>query len=176
MTEEHRITPTDMTVVEANKALMRRVFAEIVNGRNLDALDELYRPDMIDHDPLPGAPDGVAGVRHTLGSLQAAFSDLNVMIHDMSGHGDKVVLHNTWSGTHDGKLLGLPPTGRRASYDGIVIFRIQDGLVAERWAMVDVDGLARQLDPAERAQARSRPRRRPTSLEGPSSPLLGARS
>jgi predicted ester cyclase len=157
---------SDTTTVEANKALLHRVFDEIVNGRNLDLLDELYREDMIDHDPLPGAPAGIPGVRHTLGSLQAAFSDLNVTIHDVSAHGDKVVLHNTWSGTQDGKLLGLPPTRKRVSYDGIVIFRVQDGLVAERWGLVDVDDLASQLDPTRRR----RPRRARTSLAATSTP------
>ncbi len=157
---------SDTTTVEANKSLLRRVFDEIVNGRNLDLLDELYREDMIDHDPLPGAPAGIPGVRYTLGSLQAAFSDLHVTIHEVSAHGDKVVLHNTWSGTQDGKLLGLPPTRKRVAYDGIVIFRVQDGLVAERWGLVDVDGLARQLDPTRRRRARS-PR---TSLAATSTP------
>jgi predicted ester cyclase len=155
--------------VAANQALIRRVFDEIVNGRDLDLLALLYRPDMIDHDPLPGAPDGVAGVRHTLGSLQAAFSDLQVTINAMSAYGDKVVIHNTWTGTHDGRLLGLPPTGRRTAYDGVVIFRIADGLVAERWALVDTDRLARQLEPT------AQPRRRPAASPPASSLAAGPR-
>jgi predicted ester cyclase len=157
---------SDTSTVRANKSLLLRVFDEIVNGRNLDLLDELYRDDMIDHDPLPGAPAGIPGVRYTLGSLQAAFSDFHVTIHDVSAHGDKVVLHNTWTGTQDGKLLGLPPTRKRVSYDGIVIFRVQDGLVAERWGLVDVDGLAGQLHPTRRRRAR----RPMTSLAATSTP------
>jgi steroid delta-isomerase-like uncharacterized protein len=167
-TTEPSTTTTDTATVAANRALIRRVFDEIVNGRNLDAIESLYRTDFVDHDPLPGGRDGRDGVRHTLGSLQAAFSDLHVTINDMSAHGDKVVIHNTWVGTHDGRLLGLPPTGRRTSYDGIVIFRVEDGRVAERWAMVEVDRLQRQLTPLE--PTRPRRRRRPaTSLERPSS-------
>jgi predicted ester cyclase len=127
----------DTISTTANEQLCRRVFDDIVNGRDLDLIDELYQPDVVDHDPVPGAPPGRPGVRYSIGSLQAAFPDLHVRVDAASAHADKVVVHNTWTGTQDGRLVGLPPTGRRVSNAGIVIFRVRDGRIAERWAMVD---------------------------------------
>jgi hypothetical protein len=35
--------------VEDNKQAVRRFYREVINGRNLDALDELLTPDGVDH-------------------------------------------------------------------------------------------------------------------------------
>lgn len=121
--------------VERNKEIVRRVFSEVVNGGNLDVIPELYAPDMVDHDPLPGAPRGIDGVRYSIGGLRAAMPDLEVTIEDMSADDDKVVVHNTWRGTQRGGLLGLAGSGRQTVSKGIVIWRLADGRIVERWAM-----------------------------------------
>jgi steroid delta-isomerase-like uncharacterized protein len=122
---------------ERNEQVVRRLFEDAVNGRDLDLVYELYAEDVVDHDALPGAPAGVEGVRHTLAGLIAAFPDLEITVEDVSSHGDMVVVHNTWAGTRSGKLLGLPATGTRAEFSSIVIFRLEGGRIAERWAMLD---------------------------------------
>ncbi len=54
----------------------------------------------------------------------------------MSAHGDHVVIHNTWRGTHLGDFLGAPPTGQAIEFTGVVVWRLlADGLIAERWGI-----------------------------------------
>ncbi|WP_204251620.1 ester cyclase [Mycobacteroides abscessus] len=119
---------------ERNKATIRRVFAKFINEGDFSLVDELYRPDMIDHAGLPGAPEGAAGVKYTIGGLREAFPDFHVTIEDISAHQDMVVIHNTWRGTHEGELLGMAPTGRSFLSVGIVLWRFDDdGKIAERW-------------------------------------------
>jgi predicted ester cyclase len=119
---------------ERNKATIRRVFAEFVNQGDFSLVDELYRPDIVDHAGLPGAPEGAEGVKYTIAGLRAAFPDFQVTIEDLSAHDDMVVIHNTWRGTHRGDLLGTAPTGRTFLSVGIVIWRFDDeGRIAERW-------------------------------------------
>jgi len=48
--------PTDDSAAERNKKIIRRVFDEFVNKGVFSVVDEIYREDMIDHQPLPGAP------------------------------------------------------------------------------------------------------------------------
>jgi predicted ester cyclase len=127
-----------MTTTERNKAIVRRVFEEVVNRRRLEVIDELYSPEVVDHDPLPGAPEGIAGVRYSIGNLQAAMPDFEVTIEDISAHGDLVVVHNTWRGTQRGTLLGIGGRGRRICSTGIVIWRLKDGRIVERWAMAEL--------------------------------------
>ncbi|MGW0079627.1 ester cyclase [Streptomyces cellulosae] len=119
---------------ERNKATIRRVFAEFINQGDFSLVDELYRPDMIDHAGLPGEPGGAEGVKYTIAALREAFPDFHVTIEDISAHDDMVVIHNTWRGTHRGELLGMAPTGRSFLSVGIVIWRFdEEGRIAERW-------------------------------------------
>jgi predicted ester cyclase len=46
-----------------------------------------------------------------------------------------------WRGTHDGLFFGIEPTGRAVEMRGIVLWRIADGQLAERWAVLDYDAL-----------------------------------
>jgi predicted ester cyclase len=142
---------------QRNLATVRRVFEEVINEKKLETIDEIYDPSIVDHDPLPGAPPGIEGVKYSIGGLIDGFPDLQVAIEDISAFGNFVAVHNTWTGTQTGRLLGLPPSGRAATFTGVVIWRLENGQIAERWALVD---FVQQLGVASRKR-----RNRPTSLD-----------
>jgi predicted ester cyclase len=49
-------------------------------------------------------------------------------------------------GTHQGAFMGIPPTGKAISFEVFEIVRFrEDGKAVERWAMIDMVGLLRQL-------------------------------
>jgi steroid delta-isomerase-like uncharacterized protein len=151
--------PERQTVEERNKKIIRRVFDEFVNQGDFTVVDEIYGLDMVDHQPLPGAPEGLAGVRYTIAGLRSGFPDLHVTIEDISANADHVVIHNTWRGTHLGDFLGMPPTGRSLEFRGVVVWRLADGLIVERWGIgVESNMLAelgmRRLAPTARPGAR----------------------
>jgi steroid delta-isomerase-like uncharacterized protein len=129
---------------DANKALARRVFEEVLNGRNLDLLDELAAPDYVEHNPLPGQGSGIAGIRDRYRMLFDAF-DPHFTVEDVIAEVDKVVLRWTNSGTHVGEFAGIPPTGRSFTIPGIEIWRVENGKLAEHWDVVDVFGQLQQL-------------------------------
>jgi steroid delta-isomerase-like uncharacterized protein len=129
---------------ESNKVLARRVFEEVLNGRNLDPLDELVASDYIEHMPLPGQRTGIDGIRDRYTMLHKAF-DADFTVEDVIAEGDKVVLRWMQSGTHVGEFPGLPPTGRRFRIPGIEIWRVENGKLAEHWDVVDVFGQLQQL-------------------------------
>jgi steroid delta-isomerase-like uncharacterized protein len=120
---------------ENNKRTIRRLFDEFVNLGEFSVVDEIYRPDVIDHQPLPGAPEGREGVKYTIARLRSGFPDLHVTIEAMSAKADHVVIHNTMRGTHLGDFLGMPPTGRALELQGVVVWRLANGLIAERWGI-----------------------------------------
>ena len=128
---------------EQNEAVVRRIFAELVNGARYDVVDELYLPTFVDHDPLPGAPEGPAAVVYTVQELRRALPDLHVTMNRVGSWDDKVFIHNTWEGTHVGRVLRIPPTGRRVTFSGQVLFRFEEHRVAERWARLDLPLLMR---------------------------------
>jgi hypothetical protein len=77
--------------------------------------------------------------------LLRAYPDLRVAIQDVIAEGDKVVVRNVVSGTHNGEYLGIPPTGKAVTYNEIFIMRFVNGRIAEGWGVVDVFSQLRQL-------------------------------
>ena len=49
------------------------------------------------------------------------------------------------SGTHQGDLMGIAPTGNRVSFVGITINRFEGGKVTEEWQVFDALGMMQQL-------------------------------
>jgi predicted ester cyclase len=77
--------------------------------------------------------------------IRAGLPDLRRVVHRQVAEGDLVVSHFTDRGTHQGPLMGLPPSGRTIAVDGINIARVQNGRITELWHVEDLMGLMRQL-------------------------------
>ncbi len=132
--------------LEANKALVRRYYDEVINQQKLDAIDELMASDFV-HD---GARRGTAGQREAVSALLAAFSGLQVTIDLMLAEGDKVVARQTWRGTQHGTFLGAPPAGKQVTFSATATLRVQDGRIAEAWENEDDMGVLRQIGAVSR--------------------------
>jgi predicted ester cyclase len=130
---------------EENKVIVRRFVEEVGFGKNLDLLDELVSTEFVNHNPLPGAGSDFEGLRQAFMILHSAFPDFHGTIEHLVAEGDLVVFHGTNQGTHQGNLLGISPTDRRVSFSGMVIFRMVEGKIVERWAQLDNLSLLQQL-------------------------------
>jgi steroid delta-isomerase-like uncharacterized protein len=130
--------------IDANKAIVRRYYDEVLNGRRPDLLDELAATDHIEHDPLPGQGEGLEGFKRRVGTLVDALASV-FDVEDLIAEGDRVVVRWTNTGTHVGEFFGAPPTGRAFRMAGIDIHRISDGKLAEHWHVVDQFALMLQL-------------------------------
>jgi steroid delta-isomerase-like uncharacterized protein len=131
---------------EQNKAVYRRFMEEVVNQGNLAVVDELVAVDVVEHEELPpGYPQGREGVKQFFAMLRTAFPDLQATIEDLIAEGDKVVGRGTWSGSHRGQFMDIPPTGKRVSFGVMDIGRIADGKIVEHWGQTDMLGLLQQL-------------------------------
>jgi steroid delta-isomerase-like uncharacterized protein len=131
---------------EENKALARRWAEEVMNQRNLDAVDEIYASDFVGHDPaMPEDMRGVEGAREFYGMYQSAFPGAQITIEDQLAEGDKVVTRWTGRGTHQGELLGVAPSGNRVEVTGVTISRIKGGKVVEEWDNHDAMGMMQAI-------------------------------
>ena len=131
---------------EENKALARRVIEEMFNKGNLDVADELIAPDYVDHDPaMPEDVRGPEGLKEYVSAYRSAFSDLHVEIEEQLAEGELVATRWTGTGTHDGELAGIPPTGNWVTLPGMEIVRISGGKLVEGWEGYDSMTMMRQL-------------------------------
>jgi len=129
-----------------NKATVRRSFEEVFNQGNLDAVEEIFASDYVLHDPTsPEEIRGTEGMKQYVSMYRSAFPDLQQTIEDQFAEGKKVATRLTARGTHQGELIGIPPTGNRVEAAGIIINRISGGKIAESWANYDALGMMQQI-------------------------------
>jgi steroid delta-isomerase-like uncharacterized protein len=129
-----------------NKALVRRFYDEVWGKGNLDVCDEVFAPDYVRHDLRATAPaPGPEGQKRIAADFRAAFPDLTWNIDLVVAEGEYVAARWTMTGTHAGTWGSLEPTGRRATFSGVNIFRFEDGKVAEIWNHRDDLGLMQQV-------------------------------
>lgn len=129
---------------EANKALVRRLYEDVINGGKADILDDLAAPDYVEHSPFPGQRDGIAGLKDRLATLGAGLAPEYRLRH-VIGEGDLVAAHWTMTGKHQGQLMGIPPTNRAVEMSGIDIYQVRDGKLAEHWHVVETLEMLQQL-------------------------------
>lgn len=133
-----------MSTTETNKALVRRVFKEIVNTGTLGIADDLFSPAFVNHG-IPVPATGPEAFRMATSLFRTAFPDLVVTLEDVAAEGDKVATRGYFTGTHQGDFNGIPPTGKSVKIDYIDMWRLEDGKAAENWVLMDMIGLMQQL-------------------------------
>ncbi|MBN1814350.1 MAG: ester cyclase [Anaerolineae bacterium] len=126
---------------EANKALVRRHYEEVLTGKNVAVIDELYAP-IID---LGGASMEREQFKAAAAMMHTAFPDVVVTVQDQIAEGDKVVTRWMAQATHQGAFMGIPPTGKQVTVKAVHIHQIVDGRIAALWEEFDMFGLMQQL-------------------------------
>ena len=127
---------------EDNKVAVRRFYQEVINGRNLDALDELLTPDGVDHTFGSQNPEQA---KQFFGMVHQAFPDLQAEVHDVIAEGELVAARVTYTSTHQDEFLGIPATGKQTTTNGVDFFRMQDGRQVEHWGGPDMFSFLMQL-------------------------------
>ena len=130
---------------EENKAVVRRFFEEVWNNGNFEVADEILAPDFVVNRVPPGIPPDREGFKQLIAMYRAAFPDLHLDIEDQIAEGDMVVTRFTLHGTHQGELMGIPPTNKPITVTGIGINRIVEGRSREIWINFDQYGMLVQL-------------------------------
>jgi steroid delta-isomerase-like uncharacterized protein len=128
------------------KARVREYIERVWNGGELAAVDELVHERYAAHDPVDAEPvRGRDGLKRLIVGYRSAFPDLVNTIHEQVAEGGLVASRWSSTGHHRGEAFGIPATGRRRDVTGIVLIRLEDGLVVEEWQAWDALGLLRQL-------------------------------
>jgi predicted ester cyclase len=131
--------------MSANADLIRRFHSELLAARDPRVVDEFFAEGFVSHNNPPGFPPGRDGVKQFFATFRDAFPDVTVVIDELVADGERVAVATTFSGTHEGELMGMAPTGRRVSVTGIDVVRIAGGRIVEHRGLTDIVGLMRQL-------------------------------
>lgn len=127
---------------EADNLIVASKWVEVAtNGQNLDILDEIVAPSgSLDAAFIPNSI-GADEAKKSVGSLLTAYPDLHLTIDQSMTEDDFVVQQWSAIGTHQEVFLGIPATGKLATWTGINIYRLACGQIVQIW--VEADSLAR---------------------------------
>lgn len=132
--------PTD------NKDIVRRMNEAVWNEGDLKVIDEYFADDYVGHNPAtPDETRGPEGFREYVQAARSAFPDLDVTTEDLVAEGDRVCRRTRTTGTHEGSYKGIEATGNAVDVSGMIIYRLEDGQIAESWGQNDMMGMMKQL-------------------------------
>jgi steroid delta-isomerase-like uncharacterized protein len=128
-----------------HKALTLRIF-DTFNTHDAAATAALFAPDaVLDDIAVPRRAVGRAQIAGVYARHLVAIPDTLVRVERMVAEGETVVAEWTISGSHQGRLLGIPPTGRPVAIAGVSIIRFREGEPVADTRMWDFAGLLRQI-------------------------------
>jgi steroid delta-isomerase-like uncharacterized protein len=140
------MTTTQATRAEVQRAVVERIWYDGLNKGDMSFADECLTPDFQNHGGHDDSVRGPAAMRLLVGTMHGAFSDLKYEILDFIPQADKAAVRWVLRGTHIGEFFGVPATGKKVEYEAIIILRFEGDKIAERWGVVDLFGLMRQLN------------------------------
>jgi predicted ester cyclase len=130
---------------EENKAIIRRFLEEHMAKGNLDVIDELLSPDFVDRSLMPGQGPTREDFKRSVAEILDASPVTSFTIEEQIAEGDTVVTKYRQSDVQRREVMGIPPTGKEESFEGIYIHRISGGKITEEWGIADAFPVAEYL-------------------------------
>jgi steroid delta-isomerase-like uncharacterized protein len=129
---------------EQNKQLVRRFETAFAKG-DIAALTEIVSANVDDHNMPPGAKPGREGLLDAVALFRTGFPDIQITVERAIAEGDSVAVFGTITGTNDGPMMGVPATGKHATFAYMDTFRVANGVIVEAWHVEDIAGMLGQL-------------------------------
>lgn len=129
----------------SNVAVVMRMFNDIWNDKQMNAIEEIFSNDFISHQET----EIIRGIENWKKMfyipMVTAIPDITIEIEDCLPRNNYVVCRWKSRGTHEGELLGLPPSKHSIEFSGIVWLRLHDSKVIESWNGWSMSYLFKQL-------------------------------
>ena len=124
----------------------QRIWVDGLNRGDVSAADAAFASDCVVHiTGVPAPFRGVSEWKAFVGGMLNAFPNLHFTMEDQLIQGDRVAFRWHATGTHNGPLGAAPPTGKTIAVDGLIVDRVVDGKVQERWEQFDQALMLQQL-------------------------------
>lgn len=126
-------------------ALARRFNDEVLTQGKVEVIDELVADDFVEHQAVPGMPEGKDAPRAFTEMFRTAFPDMKVETLATGVDGDEVWVQSRMTGTHKGELMGIAPTGKTVDVLMFDRIRFVAGKAVEHWGVADDMSMMTQL-------------------------------
>lgn len=144
-----------MSTVEHNKNLVRALYEDCINTRELDRLEDLIAADFVGARGERGPRE----FRATIEAVLTGFPGVRFELHDLFGEGDRVAARWTFRAAHGGRFAGLAPSHADVVQEGNVIYQLREGRIVHAWLQADRLGVLQQIGAIPPSFAESKPAR-----------------
>lgn len=123
---------------EANKAVIRRLYEEVMGKGNMAVADEIFDPAFVDHMPIMETPDR-DGLLKSVDAARGAFPDVKPRIIAEISEGDWVAIAvEVDAGTHQGPYMSISATGKPVTWSETHFWRLANGQIVEHFGNVSL--------------------------------------
>jgi len=123
---------------EANKAIVRRIYEEGYNRGDVSIYEVLYQPNFVHHSKtIHDVEAGAAGEAESMIRFRQAIPDVEFTILDQIAERDLVATRLRINGNPTGQFGDVGPEGGVFDVQAMVLFRMEDGRVAEEWLFLN---------------------------------------
>jgi len=119
-------------------------YFDAFNKGDRDALDALLAPDYVQNMGAIMSQDRALHLDRIM-AVRSGFPDGVYTIDWTMTDGDKVVIRNTFRGTHEGEFAGVPASGNAVAIGAFHVHRVACGNIVETWNAGDALGLFFQM-------------------------------
>lgn len=143
-----------MTVTDLNRRTAARFLAGTHSPdlADLAVIDETVAPGIVCHGfPGPAITDRDS-YKAFFRTFRRSFTDMDWTVNALVADDTHVAARWEIAATHSGRFAGVEPDGRRVTFDGMVLYRMEDGLIAETWLHINETRLLAAIG-AQPAQA-----------------------
>jgi predicted ester cyclase len=126
----------ETSLEQANQAVIQRFYEEVINQKQLDRFPEFFDANAIIHDLSPAMDASI---------LFTGLPDLHVTVDRWVLKGDIVTSIVTFTGTHEGEMMGVAPTHKPVTWTHIDIHRVKNGKIVEVWHNIPYGDILRQI-------------------------------
>ena len=139
-----------MSAIDRNKATVARFLAgtHSPNIGDVEVIDDTVVPHIVCHG-FPGFPNQEFADRESYKAFfrifRQSFSDMTFKTLATIATEEFVSAHWEIHATHTGEFQGIQPDGARVVFDGVALYRMEDGKIAETWLRINEPLLVSQL-------------------------------
>ena len=120
------------SVLEENKAIVRRFYEEMIATGNLDLVDTLIAEEVDDwHAAENGWFPGRVGFKQHVANVHEGGGEYRLTVDDLVAEGDRVVAFWTFTRVYGRPILGVPPTGKRVTVSVVSVLRLANGQITQ---------------------------------------------
>jgi steroid delta-isomerase-like uncharacterized protein len=127
------------------KVLVERFYEDVWNNADEAAAHEILSPDFVFRGSLGTEKNGVAGFLDYTHAIHTTFRNFHCSIQELVIDDNRVAARMLFSGMHQARIYGVPPTGEIVSWAGAAFFETGGRQINKLWVLGDIDSVKSQI-------------------------------